>query len=410
MQDDINPVPGTSGNRDVMLYVNIPFCRAKCTFCDHVQPIHPSDLTLAERHPMRVQYMEALCQEFEHTSGQQTRAGREPCAVYWGGGTATILGEREIQQVAESMWMCFGRSNLEEATIEGSPDTMTPSKLSLFAQLGFNRVSIGAQSFDENRLKKLARLHSPVEVEQAVVNARAAGFANVNIDIMCGFPDETNEEVLLTVYGATRLRPEHISLYPFRMTPGTGLRSMIDRDKVRLYLERQKRSFAMAVAILHDHGYRQYASGYFGKPSRFTTGYFQLRGDMLGFGAGAMSIINQRFKCHTNGKLREYLKAPCSHDVDLPATADPVVLASLRAGLSHLEGIPVDSWRATIGRPLSEAISQPGVAPLTKYLRANGLIEGERSIRLPPERLSNILMDINFQLLTQATERPVAKQ
>ncbi|HEU4769730.1 MAG TPA: coproporphyrinogen-III oxidase family protein [Pyrinomonadaceae bacterium] len=393
--------------RLLMLYVNIPFCRSKCVFCDYVQPIPVADLLLTAQDSTRQRYIGALCEEIR-ASGRALK-DKIPHVVYWGGGTASILEHHEIKAVMEALRESFDLESVVESSIECSPDTIDPEKLDLFRSLGFNRFSTGVQSFDDERLRTLGRRHTAEEGRRAVQWARAAGFDNVNIDIMCGFPDETLDEVRHTVSEALSVGPDHLSLYSFRPTPGTTLRGMIDRDNKDLYLANQKISFNQGRKMITGAGYAEYASGYFGRPSLFAVMYFQMTAELIGFGSGAMSLFDGHFRTHTKGKLDEYIAQPTTYDVDLPANADPVVISSLRAGLSYFDGVLRDQWRNSTGTDLDDVLARPSVAPLIEYLRKRGLQEDRRGVRLPADQVGNILIDMNFSLLGPMSAPPPVK-
>jgi len=387
--------------RLLMLYVNIPFCRSKCVFCDYVQPIPVADLLLTAQDSTRQRYIRALCEEIRVRGAEFKSKDRLPYVIYWGGGTASILEHDEIKAIMQALQASFDLDQVAEATIECSPDTIDPEKLELFRSFGFNRFSTGVQSFDDERLRTLGRRHTADEARRAVDWARAAGFESVNIDIMCGFPDETLDEVRYTVSEALRVKPDHLSLYSFRPTPGTTMRSMIDRDNKDLYLANQKISFNQGRKMIAEAGYSEYASGYFGRPSLFVVKYFQMTAELVGFGSGAMSLFDGHFRTHNKGKLEDYIAQPTNYDVDLPANADPVVISSLRAGLSYFDGVLRDQWRDSTGTELDDVLARPSVAPLIDYLRGRGLEEDKRGLRLPPDQVGNILIDLNFRLLGQ---------
>jgi coproporphyrinogen III oxidase-like Fe-S oxidoreductase len=393
----------SSGGRLLMLYVNIPFCRAKCSFCDYVQPIPVADLLLTAQHQTRQRYIKALCEEIRVRGGELGQ-GNVPYVLYWGGGTASILEPHEITAIMQALRQSFDLSNVVEATIECSPETIDPAKLALFRTLGFNRFSSGVQSFSDERLRHLGRRHTAEQALRAIGWARDAGFDNLNIDIMCGFPDESLDEVRHTVAEALRPGLDHISIYPFRPTPGTALRGMIDRDKKDLYLNRQKAALREARGTISAAGYAEYASGYFGRPSLFAVLYFQMRADIIGFGSGAMSIYNRRFRTHAKGKLGEYIARPEHFEMDIPASADPVIISSLRAGLSCFDGVLRQEWEQATGISLDEALQRPMLKPLVEYLRRHGLVEDERGSRLPADAIGDILIDLTFQLLQQQPE------
>lgn len=402
MGEGAGSTPASSpGRRLLMIYVNIPFCRSKCAFCDYVQPIPPGHLMLTAGDATRQRYIEALCTEIRVRGAEMEGGSSIPHVIYWGGGTASILEPDEIVRIASALRESFDLGTVVESTIECSPDTIDPDKLALFRSLGFNRFSSGVQSLDDWRLRQLGRRHTSEEARRGVRWAREAGFENVNVDIMCGFPDETLQEVRHTVSAALDLGADHVSLYPFRPTPGTAIRRQIDRDSKDLYVSRQKLAFALGQKMITDAGYLEYASGYFGRPSLFALMYFQMSASLVGFGSGAMSLFDQRFRTHTKGKLHEYVERPAHYDVDLPASADPVVISSLRAGLSCFGGVLRDDWECATGSALDEVLERPVTAPLLEYFRSRGLVEDARGLRLPPDQVANALIDLTFQLLGQ---------
>ena len=392
--------------RPLMIYVNIPFCRSKCSFCDHVQPIQTSDLLRPADDPVRQRYIQALCHEI------RLRGGASPPwppadVLYWGGGTASILEAEEISAIMAALRDSFDLSQVREATIECSPDTINPHKLALFVGLGFNRFSSGVQSFDDGRLRALGRQHTAEGARDAVRWAREAGFERVSIDIMCGFPDEDLAEVQATTEAALALAVDQVSLYPFRPTPGTHMRRAIERERTVLRVARQKAAFREGRRLLSNAGYPEYASGYFGPPSLFALWYFQMRADLLGIGSGAMSLYQQRFRAHQKGQLERYIANPAQYQSELPAAAAPIIVSGLRAGISCFDGIPRDMWQIATGTALDSALDLEEVRPLANYLREWGLIEDEYGIRLPAEIVGDVLIELSFTLLQQLPSRPV---
>lgn len=389
--------------RAMMLYVNIPFCKSKCAFCDYVNEIPNSDLTLAAGDRRRERYIDALCHEIRVRGEEFSDRDEVPNTLYWGGGTASILEEDEIRSVMDALKQSFDLGELVEATIECSPSTITPEKLALFREVGFDRFSSGVQSFDDDRLKSLGRRHSADEARRAVRWAREQGFDDASIDIMCGFPDETLEEVKLTVSEALETGVDHLSLYPFRPTPGTTLRKWVDQGRADLAVAMQKKSFSAGRKMIVEAGYEEYASGYFGRPSVFAIRYFQRRGSMVGMGSGAVSNYDARYRVHAKGegKLDEYIASPTEWDVDIPASADPVIISGLRAGLSCFDGIRRDAWEHATGEALDVSLRKPIVRPLIEFLRAKGLVEDERGVRLPRDKVGDLLIELQFHLLKQ---------
>jgi len=395
----------TAEQRVLMLYVHVPFCHSRCTFCDWVQAIPNKDLLRKPGDSVRQNYIRALCQEIEHRGAELAGVKTVPYVIYWGGGTASSLDHDEATRVMTALRNSFDLSTVAEATIECSPDTMDEEKLTFFRNLGFNRVSSGVQSFDDERLKRLGRRHNAAQAGRLAHAARAVGFDDVSIDIMSGFPDQSLDELRYTVDKALALPINHLSLYSFRPTPGTFMRRTMDPDEKRRYLRRQKHLFTEARRLINAAGHTEYASGYFGKVSPFAAMYFQLRADTVGFGSGAISLVNQQFRSHRKGLLHGYIQTPTSSDIAVPASQDRVLVSFLQAGLAMFDGILRDEWHTATGTELDEVLTRATIAPLADFLRGRGLVSDERGIRLPVRTVGVTLIELAFEMAMSQPER-----
>jgi coproporphyrinogen III oxidase-like Fe-S oxidoreductase len=307
------------------------------------------------------------------------------------------LTDKETETVASTLADSFNLTRVTESTIESSPETISPSKLALFRKLGFNRISIGVQSLDDDRLRRLGRMHTAAEACEAVEWAATEGFEEINIDLMCGFPDESLEEIRETIVCGLRLPITHLSIYSFRPTSGTVLRRSLNLNDSNLYLRRQLTSFTLARKLAASTGFNEYAVGYFGRPSLSIVLPFQLRLDSMGCGSGAISLVKQQYRGHSKGRLTEYLADPLEWDFSSPASSAPVSLSLLRSGLSVFDGIPRNEWAARTGVALEDTLADPLLAPVVKYLRSAGhMIEDADGIRLPRERAASALLGLTF--------------
>jgi coproporphyrinogen III oxidase-like Fe-S oxidoreductase len=394
----------TLDQRVTMIYVHVPFCHSKCTFCDWVQAIPTKDLLRKPDDSVRQDYICALCREIEVRGAEHTATGDRAHVLYWGGGTASSLADHEAAAVMGALRGSFDLDAVVEATIECSPDTMDERKLRFFRDLGFNRVSSGVQSFDDSRLRQLGRRHTAREAEQIVYMAREAGFDEVSIDLMSGFPDQDVDELHRSVDKALGLPLSHLSLYSFRPTPGTFMRRKMDVDQKREYLRRQQILFATARRKINDFGLTEYANGYFGRVSPFAAMYFQLRADTVGLGSGAISLVDQQFRSHKKGRLHQYVADPLAFDIDVPASNDRVLIPLLQAGLAMFDGVLRTEWRIATGTELSEVLTRPAVAPLAEFLRSRGLTEDERGIRLDRRAVGPTLIELAFEMAMSQPE------
>jgi coproporphyrinogen III oxidase-like Fe-S oxidoreductase len=394
---DLTGIPtSTADSRLLMIYVHIPFCTSKCHFCDWVQPIPKSELLLKPHDEPRRRYIAALVEEIRARG--RDLAGYQPHVVYWGGGTASSLSEEEADAVMGAIAGSFDLGGVAEATIECSPETISPEKLRHFRQLGFNRFSSGIQSLDRRRLQVLGRSHDADQGRRAVAWAAEAGFEQINIDLMCGFPDETAAEVDATISAGLELPITHLSIYAFRPTPGTLIRRRMSQEKSEAYRVSELVSFTRARALARRAGLAEYAVGYFGPPALNVVMPFQLRLDTVGFGSGAVSLLDGVYHGHNKGHFAEYLADSLRWDYSAPASSPSVALSLLRSGLSVHDGLLRREWLERTGVPLQTVVADPQLGPLMDYLRTTGkLIEDERGIRLPEATAPHVIVDLAFR-------------
>jgi len=377
----------------LLLYINIPFCNSKCHFCDWVVDVPVSDLRLRPASSSRVDYMTALRTQIETHAPVLGTAGYRSEIMYWGGGTATVLTEQEIEQTHACLAAAFDLSTLAEATIEGSPESVDRSKLRLLRGLGFDRVSLGVQSFDDTRLRRIGRAHSASHALASVEAARAADFDNINIDLIVGFPNQTLAEVEGTIRRALELPVNHFSIYSYRATEGTVMRKQIERSGAEIGLEHQLRSYRLAAEMLTAAGYPEYAVSYFGAPRCLADEvYYRLSMDWIGFGTGANSLINQRYLLNGRGRMRDFTSRPGEFDVNLPAVAGSLTVQWLPRALGTEEGIDAVTFKRRTGTSLRAACEEPELNAFLQRVNDFGdLVVDRTGIRLADDDRSAVL-------------------
>ena len=265
------------------LYVHVPFCSAICNYCNFNRGLFDAAL--------KARYVDALLSEV-------ARAGEsgpeEPAAdtIYFGGGTPSLLEPDEIARIIVACGNAFDVAPDREVTIEANPETVSESRLAAFRDAGVNRVSFGVQSFREDELRRLSRLHSAARAADAIGEARAAGFDNVSLDLMMWLPEQRVSTWLESVERAIALAPDHLSLYLLELYPNAPLRDEMargnwsqapDEDAAEMYLT--------AMDCLDDAGYEQYEVSNVAKPgrrSRHNLKYWE-DGEWIGMGCGAHS-------------------------------------------------------------------------------------------------------------------------
>ena len=277
------------------LYVHIPFCVRKCRYCDFLSG--PSDEETKDR------YIEALLKEIraaEHTEDY------EIVSVFIGGGTPSALKAEAIASIMRTLQEQFFFCEDAEVTIEANPGTVDLKKLTIYRNVGINRLSLGLQSTDAEELKLLGRIHSYEEFLKSYEWAREVGFSNINIDLMFAIPGQTGEAWRQHLYQVAELNPEHISAYSLIIEEGTPFAEQ------NLDLPDEDTEYQMyedTAEILERYGYRQYEISNYAKQGymcRHNAGYWQRR-EYLGFGLGASSLYGGMRFSNTH-QMQEYLK------------------------------------------------------------------------------------------------------
>ena len=270
------------------LYVHIPFCVRKCQYCDFLSG--PSDEETKDR------YIEALLKEIraaEHTEDY------EIVSVFIGGGTPSALKAEAIASIMRTLQEQFFFCEDAEVTIEANPGTVDLEKLTIYRNVGINRLSLGLQSTDAEELKLLGRIHSYEEFLKSYEWAREAGFSNINIDLMFAIPGQTGEAWRQHLYQVAELNPEHISAYSLIIEEGTPFAEQ------NLDLPDEDTEYQMyedTAEILERYGYRQYEISNYAKQ-----GYMcRQRLEYLGFGLGASSLYGGMRFSNTH-QMQEYL-------------------------------------------------------------------------------------------------------
>lgn len=263
------------------LYLHVPFCSAICNYCNFNRGLF--DLALKAR------YVEALITEIG-ASGATGATGAD--TIYFGGGTPSLLDPHEIARIVDACRAAFDVSADAEITMEANPETVDTARLMGFRHAGVNRVSFGVQSFRDEELRRLSRLHGAGRARDALAEARTAGFANVSLDLMMWLPGQSVDEWLASVDEAAALRPEHLSLYLLELYPNAPLRDEMARARwSQAPDEDAEAMYLTALERLDAAGYEQYEISNVAQPgyrSRHNLKYWT-DGEWLGFGCGAHS-------------------------------------------------------------------------------------------------------------------------
>jgi oxygen-independent coproporphyrinogen-3 oxidase len=225
------------------IYVHIPFCRSRCIYCGFYST---TGLDLRQR------YVDAVCREI-------SIRGTEVCTIYLGGGTPSQLTIQQLRQIFDALYIYNKVEKDTEVTIEVNPDDITEEYAKALTTLPVNRISMGIQTFDDQRLHFLRRRHTSDQAVNAVKTLRHAGFQNISIDLMYGFPDETLEEWNADLSQAIALNVEHISTYCLMIEDGTPLYQQLQQGHiVEPDEELERQMYEVLMDRLQAAGYEHY--------------------------------------------------------------------------------------------------------------------------------------------------------
>jgi putative oxygen-independent coproporphyrinogen III oxidase len=359
--------PGPAG-----IYVHIPFCLTRCGYCDFN--------AYAGLDHLAPRYLRALMAEADLAS--PAWEGTEIASIFLGGGTPTMQTAADLKALLTHLRDRFDVADDAEITTEANPDTVDEPKLAALLEAGYDRLSMGAQSFDPVVLASLERIHQPGSVRAAFSAARRAGFTNVNLDLIYGAEGESLDSWEATLHEAVSMGPEHLSAYALSVEPATPLgRAVAAGTRVEPDPDLQADMFGVACEILAAAGYHHYEVSNWARPGfecRHNLGYWERRA-YLGLGAGAHSYRDDHRWWNTRPPA-EYLERVGRGELPVGGEEhlDPsdAYLEEVFLRLRILEGIPA-SW-----------IEEDVAAPFLE----SGLLEGSFG-RLIPTRRGMLLLN-----------------
>ncbi len=269
------------------IYIHVPFCRTRCSFCAFYLRIYRED----QAHT----YMDAVKREIRLHAAQASLGGRLPDSLYFGGGTPTTLRPEQLADIVAVVRDCFGLAEQAEVTVEAHPDSVTEEGLQTLRQAGVNRISFGVQSTDEEELIQVGRKTSRAALDRAVAHARTAGFVNLNLDLIYGLPGQTPASWRETLAQAMALAPDHLSCYALTVEDKTHLQVSLHRgDLPEPDQDVQNAMEDEAASLLTASGFQRYEISNYCRPGhacRHNLLYWQ-GGEYLGLGPSAQSYLN----------------------------------------------------------------------------------------------------------------------
>lgn len=264
------------------IYIHIPFCKTRCKYCDFFST------TMLD---MRKEYVHVLIQEMDQRKSYLPT--EEIHTIYFGGGTPSLMEQDDLALILQAIHERYHVDENAEITLEANPGDLTEGKLQSLRQIGFNRLSIGIQSFNNEMLQRIGRRHTAEQAILAVQKARKAGFHNISIDLIYGLPGQTMEEWIQEVNQAIALDVEHISAYCLSYEAGTPLTEMLRRGEISEVDEDiENHMYDYLVNTLETRGIERYEVSNFCKPqyySQHNSSYWNST-PYLGLGAGAHSF------------------------------------------------------------------------------------------------------------------------
>jgi putative oxygen-independent coproporphyrinogen III oxidase len=368
--------------------VQVPFCQTKCTYCNFHTGVFSSDLYAP--------YVASLCREIAEYPRLQGEFGIAPVSdaivdtVYFGGGTPSLLDLAGLARALEAMRAEF-KCGFEEVTLEADPETISHEKAGAWREAGFNRISMGVQSFRDNELKAAGRMHRRDDIFRATRVLRETGMQNISFDLIAGLPHQTSESWDESVTQLLVLRPEHVSIYLMEIDEGSRLGLEVLNEGTRYSAAAIPNDDSMAAfydsacSRLADGGYIHYEISNWALPgyeSRHNLKYWR-REPYFGFGAGAHSFNGSQRWANAHDPAA-YVAAiqQGRFPVEQVAcvSAGEALEEELFLGLRQLAGIDLAGIELKYGTDLQ---------PRVEELRAQGLLEWNgKLLRLSPDRLT----------------------
>jgi len=336
------------------VYIHIPFCRQKCHYCDFN--------TYAVQGQPVDEYLDALEREMERTVEQHPPG--EIRSIFIGGGTPTILDARQMERLLDAVARHFPRRSADcEFTVEANPGTADLEKLEVMRAGGVNRLSFGAQAFQDRLLVSLGRIHGAEDVPASVELARRAGFSNISIDLMFGLPRQTMADFEESLERALGLDLTHLSAYSLKVEENTLFHTLYERGELPLPGEDTELGMYLAlIDRLTNAGYRHYEISNFALPDRESVhnmAYWRCLG-YYGLGAGAHGYLGGVRHANIRG-VREYIRAARErlpveelHEVDDREAMEDFMMLGLRL----MEGVSPADFRERFGTDLEAVFAR----------------------------------------------------
>ena len=327
--------------RELGIYVHIPFCIKKCAYCDFIS--YPNKLE------MQKMYVDKLLEEMDNS--KKIIGKCNITSIYIGGGTPSAIDSELIKKIVFKIKELERNSFVQEVTIEVNPGTVTQQKLNDYIEAGINRLSIGLQSTNDNLLRLIGRIHTYQEFLKTYEMAVNTGFKNINVDLMIGLPNQTIGDIKENIDKITSLNPmpQHISVYSLIVEPNTLMEKWVNEEKFDLPLDEEERNqYAYVKNILEQKGYKHYEISNFslpGKQAIHNTNCWEQK-EYLGFGAAAHSYFDMKRFSNTDS-LHKYLSESFEkiRIIDEVQNIEEQEKEFMMLGLRKIDGVGIDAFK-----------------------------------------------------------------
>lgn len=367
------------------IYIHIPFCVTRCTYCDFFSNI---------RMDQKEAFIQALCKEI--ADRKEYLGGEVIETLYFGGGTPSQLQEDDFNQIFQALNNHFDLSCCKEITLEANPDDLIPDYITMLRKFPFNRLSMGIQSFSDEDLKFLNRRHGAAQAIRAVRDCQTGGFTNISIDLMYGLPGQTLEGWKENLRTALSLNVQHISSYHLIYEEGTKLYRLLQGGKVTPVTEDLSVAmFRELIDSLKKGGFIHYEISNFGKEGCFSqhNSSYWLGKKYLGLGPSAHSF-NLESRSWNVADLRKYISGETTQEVEVLSFNErynDFVLTALRT----YWGLPLDILEQEFGKErLTYCLRQA-----RPHLASGMLLNTENRLKLSPEGIfvsDGIMSDLMY--------------
>ncbi len=354
------------------VYIHIPFCIKKCKYCDF------NSFSACDE--IKEEYLKALFDEMEEYKGEKVDT------IFIGGGTPTVLTSNQIERLLSKINDTFKMSANTEFTVEANPKTVDEEKLLVMKKGGVNRLSIGVQSFIDEELLLIGRIHTSQDAINTIELAKKTGFDNINIDIMTAIPNQTKESLTKTIETAISQNPTHISCYSLILEEDTVLYDEVNSGKITLPKEDTERDlYELANKVLKENGYEQYEISNYAKDGFFSEHnmkYWRME-EYIGLGLSAHSYVNGTRFSNTDD-IEKYLARKYRNPEIQVLSENDKMSEFMFLGLRTIDGVSKTDFLKMFGKSMFDVFDKP----INKFKKLGFLIEDGDKIRLSHDAIS----------------------